>query len=508
MNGLESWVASILSKHDMPDDVFTTIGTLDNLYISSFGSWKDTRYAKNPALKASGPLSIAVPGELAGLHKAWKSYGKLPWKRLVIPAENLARNGFKISPFLYTQMVKTAPQIKADKGLREIFAPGGILLKPGDICRNINLANTLGKISKYGLNILYNGSIGSNIVADVHKAGGILTMEDLQKYQVKLREPISAGIIGLKVLGIPPPSSGGAAMVLILNLLAQYGLPLNVSGPLGIHRHIEALKHAFAMRMNLGDPDFVNVKEVLSDMLSTNFASGLKQTTSDNVTSRASHYGGRWNQIPTQVTSPLLTDQGTTHISIVDRKRNAVSLTTSINFFFGSRFLSPSTGILLNNQMNDFSVPAGNTPAAAAANFILPSKRPLSSMSPTIVLKGERLKAVFGASGGALIIAGTTEVFLNHFANKLDPLSSVLAPRYYHQLIPGVLYYENWTTVTHDHIEVPAKTRIALRKKGHVLRSLARGSVCQFVVQKLGPLKLGELVAVSDPRKGGFPAGF
>ncbi|KAB1199970.1 Gamma-glutamyltranspeptidase 1 [Morella rubra] len=382
----------------------------------------ENMYAGNDTLKTKGALSIAVPGELAGLHEAWKQHGKLPWKRL-----------------------------------------------------------------------------------DVQKIGGILTVKDLQRYRVKLKEPISANILGLKILGMPPPS-GAPPMILLLNILAQYVIPSGVSGSLGVHREIEALKHVLSVRMNLGDPDYVDVSKVLSDMLSPKFAKELKKTIYDNMTFDPDHYGGRWNQIH---------DHGTSHISIVDRERNAISMTTTVNSYFGSQILSPSTGLVLNNEMGDFSIPmnvSAGLPPPAPSNFISPGKRPLSSMTPTIVLKDEHLKAVVGASGGGMIIAGTAEVLLNNFSRGMDPFSSVMAPRVYHQLIPNVLYYENWTTVSGDHFEVPADIRAALRKKGHVLQSLAGGTICQFIVQDIETSKgnedIGKLVTVSDPRKGGFPAGF
>jgi len=464
----------------------------------------ENMYTGNATLKFSGALSVAVPGELAGLHQAWKLYGRLPWKRLVKPAVRLARKGFKISRYLHMQMVKTELGIMSDEGLRNLFTSRGALMEPGHLCRNQKLTKTLQEISEHGVEAFYNGSVGLNLVKDVQKAGGILTMDDLRRYQVKLREPISADILGLKVLVMPPPSSGGAAMILILNILAQYGFPLGVSGSLGIHRDIEALKHAFAVRMALDDPNFVSVKKVVSDILSPKFAAELKKTIFDNMTFGPNHYGGRWN---------LIQDHGTSHISIVDSQRNAVSMTSTVNSYLGAQFLSPSTGIVLNNEMDDFSIPGANSTAGnappAPANFIRPFKRPLSSMTPTIVLKGEHLKAVVGASGGSMIIAGTTEVFLNHFARNMDPFSSVMAPRYYHELIPNILYYENWTTVTGDHFEVPAEIRAALQKKGHTLQGLAGGTICQFVVQELETSsKFGELVGVSDPRKGGYPAGF
>ncbi|KAL3337871.1 hypothetical protein AABB24_030160 [Solanum stoloniferum] len=459
-------------------------------------------YAQNAALKSSGVLSIAVPGEIAGLYNAWKQYGKLPWRRLVRPAAHLAHSGFKISPYLHMQMLRSESDIMADEGLHDLFTSNGSLLRIGDICYNKQLGKTLRALSAFGIRPFYNGSIGVKLIKDIRKSGGILTMEDLQQYQVRIREPIVADVMGFQIIGMPPPSSGGAAMVLILNILAQYGFPMEGPSSLLIHRQIEALKHAFAVRMNLGDPDYVNVKNVVNDMLSTEFAKQLKKTIYDNMTFSPNHYGDKWNQI---------NDHGTSHMSVVDSERNAVSMTSTVNSYFGAKYLSPSTGIVLNSEMDDFSIPAKrseNVPPPAPANFIHPGKRPLSSMTPTIVLKGGQLRAVVGASGGGMIIAGTTEVFLNHFARGMDPFSSVMAPRYYHQLIPNVLQYENWTVVTSDHVEAPAKIRAALQKKGHVLQSIAGGTICQFVVQEFKSSKLGELVAVSDPRKGGFPAGF
>ncbi|XP_034220290.1 glutathione hydrolase 1-like isoform X2 [Prunus dulcis] len=408
----------------------------------------ENMYSSNTTLKGKGALSIAIPGELAGLHKAWKQYGRLPWKRLVSPAERLARLGFKISPYLNMQMHRTESGILADEGLRHVFTLNGSLLKTGETCRNWKLAQTLRDISNFGPRAFYNGSIGSKLVRDIHKVGGTLTMKDLQNYRVKLRKPISTDTHGFKILAMPPPS-GGPPMIL--------------------------------------------------------FAEELKKTIYDNRTFDPSHYGGRWNQIH---------DHGTSHLSIIDNEQNAVSMTTTVNGYFGAQILSSSTGIILNNEMDDFSIPGNDStvPPPAPPNFIRPGKRPLSSMTPTIVLKDEQLKAVVGASGGGMIIAATAQVLLNHFARGLDPLSSVMAPRVYHQLLPNVVQYENWTTVTGDHFEVPSQIRKALHKKGHVLDPLSGGSICQFIVQQIEALKNNggtrEIVAVSDPRKGGFPAGF
>lgn len=172
-------------------------------------------YANNGASQSSGPLSIAVPSELAGLYKAWKLYGKLPWARLVMPAYNLAQNGFQVSLYLHMQLETTINGVLTDEGLRRVFTTNGTLLKVGDICYRKRLAKTLQKIAKQGPSVFYNGSVGAALVADVTKRGGILSMEDLRRYRVKVTTPLSADIIGLKFLTMPPPSAGGAGLILV-----------------------------------------------------------------------------------------------------------------------------------------------------------------------------------------------------------------------------------------------------------------------------------------------------
>ncbi|KAE8706935.1 Gamma-glutamyltranspeptidase 2 [Hibiscus syriacus] len=356
----------------------------------------ENMYAGNASLKVRGGLSIAVPGpgQLAGLQKAWKHHGRLPWERPVKLAGTLARKGFEISRISECKWKVRNYRSWQIRGFVPFSHQMGSFWKLVT-CYNKKLVETLRKISVYGAQIFYNGSIGFNLARDVQKGGGILTLTDLNKYE-------------------------------ILNILAQYAIPTGLSASLGTHRLIEALKHAFAVRMNLGDPEFVDVTEVVADMLSPEFAKELKETICDGP----NHYGGRWNQI---------SDHGTIHVSIVDTNHNAVSITNTVNGFFGQKILSPSTGMVLNNEMDDFSMPSNdtseNTPPPAPSNFIRPGKRLLSTMTPTIILKDGKPKAVVGASGGANIIAGTTQVLLNHFALGMDPLSSVMAPRVYHQLV-------------------------------------------------------------------------
>ena len=176
-------------------------------------------YGSNPDLKKKGVLSAGVPGEVAGLYTAWKQHGKLPWKQLVTPAEKLAEGGFRISKYLYMQLNATRVDVLADKGLSELYVSNGELKKPGTIIHNTALAFTLKQIGEYGPKAFYNGTVGVNLARDIRKAGGIITLKDLQSYRVKVTKPLSANILGYELLGMPPPSSGGAAMMLVSPIL-------------------------------------------------------------------------------------------------------------------------------------------------------------------------------------------------------------------------------------------------------------------------------------------------
>ncbi|KAG0598252.1 hypothetical protein M758_12G058000 [Ceratodon purpureus] len=479
-------------------------------------------YAEDPQLKVKGGLSAGVPGELAGLHLVWSHHGRLPWPALVAPAIALADGGFVVQPYLAYYINHLADDILADQGLRETFTPGGKPLVAGDICYRKNLANTLKEVAKQGPKAFYSGPIAENFIRDVQAAGGILTLEDLRDYKVAVREPVVADTMGFTVISMPPPSSGGPSLVLILNILAKYGYAAAYNGLQGLHRLIEAFKHTYAVRMNLADPDFVDVKAVVADMLDPDFAASLHKQIVDNSTFPPEYYGGRWRQ---------LEDHGTSHFSIVDAHRNAVAMTTTVNYPFGALVLSPSTGVLLNNEMDDFAIPTSQPPGylpPPPQNFIRPGKRPLSSMTPTIVLQGGRLYGVLGGSGGIRIITTVAQVFLNQFVKKLDALTSVASTRVHHQLAPNIVHYENWTLVTGKHLELDEETRKGLESKGHVLEADQTGAVCQLVVQDLDnpavrssfqswlPYKrlprpgvfYGKLIGVSDERKDGAPAGF
>lgn len=472
-------------------------------------------YANNPDTKSLGALSLGVPGELAGLYEAWLKYGRLPWKSLFQPAIKLAREGFVIAPYLANVIYGHADSITSDPGLQKVYAPNGKVLEAGETCYNKELANSLETIAEQGPQAFYSGVVGEKFVKDVRNAGGILTMEDLKSYKVEVTEAMAVNAMGYTILGMPPPSSGTLGISLVLNILDSYASSNAAKGTLGLHRLIEALKHMFAVRMNLGDPDFVNISKTVSDMLSPSFAKKIQQRIFDNTTFPSEYYMHRWSQ---------LRDHGTSHFCIVDAERNAVSMTTTVNYSFGAKVLSPATGIVLNNEMDDFSTPteiSNDHLPPAPSNFIEPNKRPLSSMTPIIVLKENQLAGVIGGSGGLYIIPAVLQVFLNHFILGMEPLAAVQSPRIYHKLIPNVVLYEDWNCIDGEHIELAYEKRKFLEERGHELEAKSGGAICQLVVQDFqNTIAMGRkngkaakdqvlhgiLTAVSDPRKDGKPA--
>ncbi|XVF34958.1 hypothetical protein REPUB_Repub18cG0102900 [Reevesia pubescens] len=470
-------------------------------------------YENDIGAKYKGALSMGVPGEIAGLHEAWLRYGQLAWRTLFEPAIKLAKEGFVVAPYLGLNIAEKAETIMNDPGLRQVFAPEGKLLQAGEKCYNVELAHSLEEVAEQGPGAFYNGTIGEKLVKDVRQVGGILTMEDLMNYKVEVIDAIAANVMNYTIYGMPPPSSGTLGLSLVMNILDSYGSADAAKGDLGLHRLIEALKHMFAERMNLGDPDFVDITKYMSEMLSVSYAKQIQQMIQDNTTFPAEYYMYRWSQ---------LRDHGTSHFCVVDAERNAVSMTTTVNYPFGAGLLSPSTGIVVNNEMGDFSAPTEisfDMLPPAPANFIRPNKRPLSSMTPLIITKDNQLAGVIGGSGGMSIIPAVTQVFLNHFVLGMEPLAAVQHPRIYHKLIPNVVSYENWTVIDGDHIELAEETKIFLAEKGHQLQAKSSGAIVQFVVQTLqNPIEMGRkygkdtnifhgtLTAVSDPRKDGKPA--
>ncbi|XP_010438326.1 PREDICTED: gamma-glutamyltranspeptidase 3-like [Camelina sativa] len=477
-------------------------------------------YKNDATAKSVGALSMGVPGEIAGLYEAWKRYGRLPWKPLFEPAIELARGGFVVHPYLGRAIASHASKILKDPGLRSVFSRNGQVLKPGETCYNPELARSLETISEQGPGAFYNGTVGEKLVNDVKNAGGIITMDDLRSYKVRVTDAMSVDVMGYTVHGMPPPSSGTVGFAMVMNILDSYSNLYTASGKdLELHRLIEAMKHMFAARMDLGDPEFVNITNGMNQMLSKTHAEEIRKKIFDNTTFPPEYYLNRWSQ---------LRDQGTSHFCIVDAERNTVSMTTTVNYAFGAKVLSPATGIVLNNEMDDFSAPSEITPdelPPAPTNFIEPNKRPLSSMTPLVVTKDGELVAALGGAGGMNIIAGVLQVFLNCFVLNMKPLQAVESARVYHRLIPNVVQYENFTAINGDYIGLTEDTKMFLAERGHEFEAVSGRAIVQLIVQtfkedkeedmfidigrKIGkhkkPLK-GLLTAVSDPRKDGKPA--
>ncbi|KAG7622220.1 Nucleophile aminohydrolases N-terminal [Arabidopsis suecica] len=477
-------------------------------------------YKNDASAKSLGALSMGVPGEIAGLYEAWKRYGRLPWKPLFEPAIKLARDGFVVYPYLGKAISTKVAMILKDPGMRSVFSRNGQVLKTGETCYNPELAQSLETISEQGPGAFYNGTVGEKLVKDVKKAGGIITMDDLRSYKVRVTDAMSVDVMGYTVHGMPPPSGGTVGFSMVMNILDSYSNLYTASGrELRLHRLIEAMKHMFAARMDLGDPEFVNVTNSMNQMLSKAHAEEIQKRIFDNTTFPPEYYMNRWSQ---------LRDQGTSHFCVVDADRNSVSMTSTVNYRFGAGVLSPSTGIVLNNEMDDFSTPTEITPdmlPPAPTNFIEPNKRPLSSMTPLVITKDGEFVAALGGAGGMHIIPAVLQVFLNCFVLNMKPKEAVESARIYHRLIPNVVSYENFTTINGDHIGVSEDTKMFLAERGHELKELSGGAIVQLIVQsfkeekeeemiieigrKIGkkskPLK-GLLTAVSDPRKDGKPA--
>ncbi|XP_056862724.1 glutathione hydrolase 3-like [Raphanus sativus] len=464
--------------------------------------------------KQKGPLSVAVPGEVAGLHEAWTKNGRVDWKLLVKPSIKLARDGFKVGPHLAFALSTNEDKIKNDIGLASVFVIGGKLLTEGDTCKNSKLAETLKKVADKGARAVlrklialepglkgatafYQDDVAENLVNDLNNAGGSMTLDDLRNYKVNVTDAMVVNdVMGFKLQGMWPPSSGTSGFAMVMNILEQYKDTHDIDKDLFLHRVIEAIKFMLVARMDLGDPAFVEgISDVVKNMTSKDWARRIQSYISDDQTYPPDYYRNKYKQ---------LKDEGTSHFCVVDRDRNVVSMTTTVNYAFGAGFMSTSTGIILNNQMADFWIPTEKS--AAPANYIKANKRPLSSMMPLIITKDNELAGVIGASGGIYIIPAVIQVFLNHFVLKMSPLESVKSPRVYHKLEPNQVLYEDWEVYNKEHILLKKETQDFLKAKKHELVPTNVGATVQFVVQNRVDDSTTVLTAVSDLRKDGKPA--
>jgi len=399
---------------------------------------------RGPESTRHGGLSIAVPGELRGLELIHALYGKLSWRDVVLPVIPLARNA-TVGTMLAYRLAQNAPTILKSPTLCEVFCDpsGSRVLAENETLVQTALAELLTQIALHGADHLYNHS-ASTLAKEIQEAGGLMTAEDISGYQPKRRQPLQSFYRGFEILGSSLPSSGGPAIAMALNILEGYNMPSRGHSNESLQLVTEALKYAFASRSQLGDPDFVPEAAVhVSDYMVNKAAAARLRETLDTLQTHPADYYFDAERIHSTIGG--VDDHGTTHLSVLDAQGNAVALTSTINTEFGSMIRSRSTGIVFNNEIDDFSV-AGHPNAfdisPSEPNFPVPGKRPLSSMSPTIVVRNGRTVLVVGGSGGPRIISSTLQVLINvlDFADGL--VEAISMPRVHHQLLPNVLWME------------------------------------------------------------------
>ena len=438
-----------------------------------------TMYVAKGEDSTLGYQAVAVPGTPAGLWAAHRKYGKLPWSSLVRPARRLAAEGFVLSRGL-ARSIESVKGFDAFPASVAQFRKRGVPYAGGDRFRQPDLARTLQKLEK-GPDDFYRGETARRLVLAMRGNGGLITMKDLAQYAPVMRVPLRATVRGEEVLTMPPPSSGGIALLQMLRIVeGKLGGPGAVET---IHVTVEAMKRAFADRAEfLGDPDFVKVPtEAL-----------LSQSRMDRYRAEIKGRATPADAIRPKLDS-LKEGDHTTHFSVVDSQGNAVSLTYTLNTGFGSKVVAPGTGFLLNNEMDDFASAPGrpNTYGLiqGEANAIAPGKRPLSSMTPTILLKDGRVALVLGSPGGPTIINTVFETILNVTEWKMDVQRAVTAPRYHHQWRPDRISYEPFA--------FSADTIRALEAKGHVFAKVPSDQGSCHAIQVLSD---GWLAAGCDPR--------
>jgi gamma-glutamyltranspeptidase / glutathione hydrolase len=409
----------------------------------------------------TGALAPATPGALAGYALALEKHGKLKIADLLLPAAKIAEEGFPIDG-VYARKLESVKEelakFPASKAL--FFKEDGTLLRAGDLLKQPDLARTLRSIAEHGPEWFYKGELAEKVDAWMKENGGVLRKEDFAAYEAKLRVPLRTGYRGYEILGFPPPSSGGVHVAQILNMLEIFDL----GGMVPVERqHViaEAMKLAFADRAHwLGDPDFAKVPRGLIDR---GYASSLAAKI-DPLKAAAVPSHGEPPKAQEDVFGDTL--KHTTHLSTADAEGNWVALTQTINTALGSKVIVPGTGVVLNDEMDDFAVAPGVPNAfklvGSEANAVAPGKRPLSSMSPTIVLDGDDGEPILsiGAAGGPTIISQTLQNLVNILDLKMSVSDAIAAPRLHHQWSPDELRIEKG---------FGEETIQALRDRGHTI---------------------------------------
>jgi len=448
-----------------------------DMYVTSDGTVSRKRSKR-------GALAVAVPTESRGLARLLAQRGSLRPMQVAAPAIRQANRGFPVGAHLARALSRTRYD-----DVQRLFSVDGKLASRGLRVRNRALGRTLRAWAATAGEDLHTGRGASCIIERVQADGGILTAQDLADSTPKERPPIVTRFGEHTLVTMPPPSSGGVVLAQVLQVLDGHDLKsMGHNSSDYLHLLTEAMKHAYADRAHhLGDPDHVQVD--VDRLLGQARVAEIRSKLWPMRTFPVEHYGER-------IAPP--TDAGTQHISVVDAQGLGVALTTTVNTSFGSGIVEPCVGLPLNNQMDDFSAAPGVPNAyglvGSEANAIAPGKRPLSSMTPTVVLDADgQVVMVLGASGGSTIISGTLQVYLNMAVFDMDPQAAVSAPRIHHQWLPDTLFVEP---------EIPRDVRQNLEKRGHTL-DVRPGFTAVQAVRRSDD---GRMEGGSDPRKGGWPA--
>ncbi len=434
-----------------------------------------------------GPMAVAVPGLVAGLTRIHRELGSLPFATVMQPAIKAAEGGIDVYPELAKAIAEREAVLEAFPASKNIFFKNDIPLKTGDRLVQRDLGKTLRLIASKGADGFYRGDVARRIVREMAGGRGILSQEDLQAYKVIKREPVTGIWKNWKIVSMPPPSSGGVHIIQMLRMLEPWQLGrLGAGQPDTVHVVAESMRRAFADRAQwMGDPDFVRVP--VSELLSSNWITAHRATIDlKKATPSAT--------LP-KTEIPQAESGSTTHISIVDRKGNAVTTTQTINYIFGSGVVAQGTGVVLNNEMDDFAkkpgVPNVFGLVGSEANSVAAGKTPLSSMSPTFVFTDTgKLQLIVGSPGGPRIITSVLQTIINHLEHEMPLPKAVAAPRIHHQFLPDMLQIEEGA--------LGEVTQQKILSRGHEIKIVPpMGNIQAIARDGLG------WIAVSDPRSTG-----
>lgn len=454
-----------------------------------------------PGLSEMGHLAVAVPGTVAGMELALNKYGKLKRAELIAPAIRLAKEGYVLRQGDVEMLEAGTEGFKKDAPTAAIFLNKGQPYKAGEKLVQKDLAATLTAVSQQGSKGFYQGAVGRAIVESSQRNKGIITQADLDQYTARELAPLECNYRGYQIVSAPPPSSGGVVICEVLNILEGY--PLKEWGfraAKGVHVQIEAMRHAYIDRNSyLGDPDFV--KNPVAHLIDKNYAAKIRDSISQEKAGVSSEL---------KIGTAPHEGSNTTHYSIVDKEGNAVSVTYTLNNWFGAHVTAAKTGVLLNDEMDDFTSKVGASNmyglVQGEANAIAPGKRPLSSMSPTIVLRDNKLVMVTGTPGGSRIPTTVLHTLINVIDYGMDIQEAVDAPRFHQQWMPDVTYVENFG--------LSPDTRAILVGMGHHLaQAQPANHIAAILVgaPSLGgqPVANNKFYGANDPRRNtGLAAGY